>query len=178
MKGLSAFLDMKRCKNWAHNISSWKYLYEELFCQFSRAQSASFLISTLNSLWGLLKVTAAAATHDLILVEVDGKCSWPSDNLQLTPSTDSFHSFLPFANETEFPQNQVPLPSLRLTSLSKALFPFLSCICFPQDLGVSKEKGGGGLKQQDLVGPSWVQKPHCVPYFLCVEKDFSLLGLS
>ena len=76
MKGLSAFVDMRRCKNWAHNICSWKYLSEDLFCQFSRAQSTSFLISTLNSLQGVLKVTAAVATHDLIIVEVDGRCSW------------------------------------------------------------------------------------------------------
>ena len=76
MKGLSAFLEMRRCTNWAYNIRSWKYLSEDLFCQFSRAQSASFLISTLISLHGVLKVTAAAATHDLILIEVDGKCLW------------------------------------------------------------------------------------------------------
>ena len=34
MKDFSAFLDMRRCKNWAHKIDSWKYLSEELFCRF------------------------------------------------------------------------------------------------------------------------------------------------
>ena len=42
---------------------------------FSRAESASFLLSTLNSLQAVLKVIGAVA-HDLILVEVDGKCPW------------------------------------------------------------------------------------------------------
>ena len=28
------------------------------------------------------------------------------------------------------------------------------------------------------MGPSWVPKPLCVSYFLCVEKNFSLLDLS
>ena len=34
IKDFSAFLDMRRYKNWAHKISSWKYLSEDLFCQF------------------------------------------------------------------------------------------------------------------------------------------------
>lgn len=37
---------------------------------FPRAQSASFLISTLNSFWGVLKVNLAEA-NDSILVELD-----------------------------------------------------------------------------------------------------------
>ena len=35
MKGFSAFLDMGRCKDWAHKINSWKYLSRDLFHQFS-----------------------------------------------------------------------------------------------------------------------------------------------
>ena len=31
--------------------------------------------------------------------------------------------------------------------------------------------------EQDPLGPSWVQKPLCVPHFLFVVKGFSLLGL-
>ena len=34
-----------------------------------------------------------------------------------------------------------------------------------------------GLKLQDTVGTSWIQKPLCVPCFLFVEKGFGLLGL-
>ena len=35
MKGFSAFLDMRRYKDWDHEISSWHYLSEDLFHQFS-----------------------------------------------------------------------------------------------------------------------------------------------
>lgn len=43
------------------------------FDNFSRAQSASFLISTLTSFQGVLKVSSFSG-HDLIYVEIDGKC--------------------------------------------------------------------------------------------------------
>ena len=35
IKAFTIFLDMRRCKKWVHRISSWKFLSEELFCQFS-----------------------------------------------------------------------------------------------------------------------------------------------
>ena len=68
---------MRRYKNWACKIISWKYLtiWRRVLPVFPRAQSASFLISTLNSFQGCWK-SAAAAAHDLILVEVDAKCQW------------------------------------------------------------------------------------------------------
>ena len=34
MKDFSTSLDMRRCKNWAYEIVSWKYLSENLFCHF------------------------------------------------------------------------------------------------------------------------------------------------
>ena len=34
VKDFSAFLDMKRNKNWTHTISSWKHPSEDLSCQF------------------------------------------------------------------------------------------------------------------------------------------------
>ena len=34
MKGFSAFLGMKRCKDWDHEISTRKYLSKDLFHQF------------------------------------------------------------------------------------------------------------------------------------------------
>ena len=53
------------------------YLSEVLCCQvFFRAQSASFLLSSLNSLQGVLKVSSYSNTGYLILVEVDSKCPW------------------------------------------------------------------------------------------------------
>ena len=60
MKEFSAFLDMRRYKNWAHKISSWKYL--PVLPVFLRAQGASFLISTLNSFQGVLKVSSCSGT--------------------------------------------------------------------------------------------------------------------
>ena len=51
-------LDMRRCKDWAHKISSWKYLTsEDLFCQFS--QRTEGLIPDLHPEFfaGILKVS-------------------------------------------------------------------------------------------------------------------------
>ena len=36
----------------------------------------TFLLSILNSFQGVLKIRAATAVHDLILVEVDGECQF------------------------------------------------------------------------------------------------------
>ena len=57
MKNFSAFLDMRRWKNWAHKIISWKYLSEDLFCQFS--QSTECLTPYLHPVLsqGVLKVS-------------------------------------------------------------------------------------------------------------------------
>ena len=64
MKGFSAFLHMRRCNNWAHKINSWEYLFEDLSFQFSpQRQSASVLLSTLNSLQVLLKVSSYSSTR-------------------------------------------------------------------------------------------------------------------
>ena len=67
---------MRRCKIWAHKIFSWKYLSEDLFCQF-------FLEHRVPHSWPPPRIpfrgcwkSAATAAHDLILVEVDGKCQW------------------------------------------------------------------------------------------------------
>ena len=77
MKDFSTFLDMSRYKNWAHKISYWEYLtiWKSALPVFPWAQSTSFPLSTLNSFRECWKSEAAAA-HDLILVEVDGKQSW------------------------------------------------------------------------------------------------------
>ena len=58
MKDFSVFLDRRRYKIWAYKISFWKYLFEDLFCQFlPEHKSALLLISTLNSFPGALKVS-------------------------------------------------------------------------------------------------------------------------
>ena len=57
MEDFSAFLDMRRYKNWAHNIGSWKYLtiWRPVLPVFPWAQHVSFLLWTpelLSWLWG------------------------------------------------------------------------------------------------------------------------------
>ena len=66
-------------------MGSWNYLtiWRPVLPVFPRAHSASFLLSTLNSFQGCWK-SAAAAAHDLILVEVDGKCQFVVDTTFIT----------------------------------------------------------------------------------------------
>ena len=71
MKGFSAFLEM-RCKDWDHEIISWKRLSKDLFHQFPWSAKC-LLFSTLNSLRECWRSTAAAA-QDSIFTEADGKC--------------------------------------------------------------------------------------------------------
>ena len=104
MKDFSAFLDVRKYKNWAHKISSWKYLSEDLSFQspspYHRnprpsptsppppAQSASFLLSTLNSFQGMLKVGSCRSTwfnpcRGRWQVPV---CSWQGSLLVINPT--------------------------------------------------------------------------------------------
>ena len=71
---------MRRYKYWAHKINSWKYLtiWRPVLPVFLWAQNASSLFSTLNSFQGVLKIRSCS-THDLILVEGDGKCQFVVD---------------------------------------------------------------------------------------------------
>ena len=76
MKECSAFLEMRMCKNGALKTSSWKHLIIwGAVPKFSPEHRAPHSWSTLNSLWGRWK-SAAAAAHDLTLVEVDNKRPW------------------------------------------------------------------------------------------------------
>ena len=63
-EGFSVFLDMGRYKNWANKIGSWKYLtiWKTLLSVIPQAQSASFLLSTLNCFRGLFKVSSCCST--------------------------------------------------------------------------------------------------------------------
>ena len=73
MKDFSAFLDMRQYKNWAHTISFWKYLSEDLFCQvFPEHRQAHSCSPSWTPFRGYCR-PAAAAAHDLILVEVNGR---------------------------------------------------------------------------------------------------------
>ena len=67
MKGSRAFLDVKRHKDWDHEISSWKYLRSS----FPGAQGAP--LSTLTSPQ-VCRRSAAAAAQGSISGEADGKC--------------------------------------------------------------------------------------------------------
>ena len=63
MKGIRAFLDRRRCKNWACNISYWKYItiWRPVLPVF-QSTNASSLISSLNPLQGALKVSSCSST--------------------------------------------------------------------------------------------------------------------
>ena len=76
---------MRRYKNWAHQISSWKYesILRLVLPVFPRARNTSFLLSTLNSFQGYWKSTVVPA-YDLILVGVDGKCQFVVDMVNLS----------------------------------------------------------------------------------------------
>ena len=82
---LMLFLDMRIYKNWAHQISSWKYqtVLRLVLPVFPRAHNTSFLLSTLNSLQGYWK-SAVIPAYDLILVEVDGKCQFVFDMINIS----------------------------------------------------------------------------------------------
>ena len=62
MKDFSAFLDLRRYKNWPQKTSSWEYLttWRPVLLGFSPnpEQKAAFLLSTLNSIQEALKVTS------------------------------------------------------------------------------------------------------------------------
>ena len=64
MKEFRAFLDGRRYKNWAHKSSSSEYLtvWKPGPASFSRSMDASCLLSTLNSLQGVLKVRGCSST--------------------------------------------------------------------------------------------------------------------
>ena len=68
----SVFLNMRRCRNWAHKIFSWKHLRAHS-SSFPRAQSASLLSPPWAPLRGCCGLSAAVA-HVLLHVEANGKC--------------------------------------------------------------------------------------------------------
>ena len=68
MKDFSAFLDKRRCKNWAHKI--WKRLSEALFCQVS--QSTELLAPGLTLGSRASCGSAAAAAHGSVPAEAGG----------------------------------------------------------------------------------------------------------
>ena len=76
VNGFTAFLGIRRCKNWVHKIFSWKYLtiWHPVLPVFPEpfTQSASFLISALNIFQAVLKIRTAVASG-LILIEPDGE---------------------------------------------------------------------------------------------------------
>ena len=71
MKDFSAFLDMRRYKNWVHKKHSWEYLtIWRPVLQFSGCTD-----STLNTFREELEVSSCSTTQ-FNLVEVDGKHPW------------------------------------------------------------------------------------------------------
>ena len=89
MKDFSALLDMRRYKNWAHKISSWEHLtiWGPVLPVFPEHRVPYFCSPPWTSSGACWRSVAAAA-HDLILVEIDGKhpcqvpiCSWQTLSL-------------------------------------------------------------------------------------------------
>lgn len=80
----SAFLDMKRCNNWAHKIFFCKYLtiWRRALPVFPRVQSASFLFSTVYSFQRVLNVSSCSSTW---FIPCRGSCQVPICSWQ-TPS--------------------------------------------------------------------------------------------
>ena len=61
MKGFSAFLDMRRCKDWDHEVSLENIYLKTCSTSFPGAQSTS--LSTLNSFQGMSKVNICNSTE-------------------------------------------------------------------------------------------------------------------
>ena len=85
-EGFSAFLDMKRCKNWAHKIFSRKYLtiWRSVLPVFSEHRVPHFSSppqSPFKRFWR----SAVAVAHNLILIEVNSRCQFVGDTN--SPST-------------------------------------------------------------------------------------------
>ena len=82
MKDFSAFLDIRRYKNEAHKIISWKcwILWRPVLPVFPEHTVPHFCSSPRSPFRGCLK-SANAAAHDLILVEIDGKCWFVADKV-------------------------------------------------------------------------------------------------
>ena len=73
MKDFSA---LPHTRSWAHKIISWKYLSEDLSCQIFSEHRVLHFCSPPSTVFKGSWRSAAAAVHDLILVEADGKCPW------------------------------------------------------------------------------------------------------
>ena len=104
MKGFSAFVDRRRCKDWDRELSSWKYVSKELLSMGLRrvGHDWSDLAVAARSCppvllehrgphccsppWTPFRACAAAAARGSVLHRGrDGKCPWQAD-LRLTCS--------------------------------------------------------------------------------------------
>ena len=75
LKGFSASLEMRRCRDWDHAISSLKISNYLRTCSTSFPGGHSVSLSTLNSPQGVWKVNSSGAWGS-VCAEADGKCSW------------------------------------------------------------------------------------------------------
>ena len=83
----------------------------------------------------------------------------------------AFFPLLVGEHETDSSYNQVPLWSLWLTALSKTLFPFLICTCFPEVEEYHRK--GRTETEQDCAEPSQTQKPLHVLFLVCRKRSWS-----
>ena len=138
VKDFSAFLNMRRFRNWAQKIFSWQYLTLNIrSASFLRAQSVSLLISTLSSFrgcWG----SADAGTQDVILVvEADGNCCSPFHTVM-----EGGWSYRCYYQPFQTDSNQGPLVWFGSeTKESLILFIFLLFRAAPEAYGGSQAQG-------------------------------------
>ena len=88
MKGCSAFLEMKRCKDWDNEISSWKYL--TCSTRFPGAQSAS-LYPELRGCWRSVTAAAKGSVTAECLVLVARSCPTLCNPMDCSPPGSSVH---------------------------------------------------------------------------------------
>ena len=82
MKDFCAILDMRRYKNWAHNLLKISNYVKTFFCQFP--QNTEHSIPDLHPelpAGGAEGGSAAAAAHNSIRLEAEGKCQSPVHTL-------------------------------------------------------------------------------------------------
>ena len=88
MKGCSAFLEMKRCKDWDNEISSWKYL--TCSTRFPGAQSAS-LHPEFRGCWRSVTAAAKGSVTAECLVLVARSCPTLCNPMDCSPPGSSVH---------------------------------------------------------------------------------------
>ena len=127
MKDFSAFLDIRRYKNEAHKIISWKcwILWRPVLPVFLERIVPHFCSPPISPFRGCWK-SANVAAHDLILVEIDGKCQFVADKVSRKSDEDLSQNTLP--GEESALSGEVSKALTEQLSQRQALDPLLTWI--------------------------------------------------